>query len=65
MIVARDQVETVLEHGHHAESEQIDLDDLQVGTIFLVPLNDGAAGHGGPLDGDDGVEVAGADDHAA
>ena len=38
---------------------------LHVGAVFLVPLNDGAARHGGGLDGHDGVELAAADDHAA
>ena len=37
----------VLEHGHHAEAEQIDLDDAQIGAIVLVPLDDDAARHGG------------------
>jgi hypothetical protein len=55
----------VFEYGHHAEAEQVDLDEAHVGAVFLVPLDDGAAGHGGALEGDDAVEHAGADDHAA
>src|SRR5579863_177861 len=64
-VVARDELERILEHGHHAKAEQIDLDEAEVGTVFLVPLDDGAAGHGGALDGDDAIEHACADDHAA
>ena len=64
-VVARNQFDAFLEHGHHAQAEQIDLDDAQVGAVFLVPLHDGAAGHGGALDGDDAIQHSGADDHAA
>ena len=64
-VVRGDEGEAILEHGHHAEPEQIDLDDLHVGAIFLVPLDDGAARHGSRFDGHDGIELAGADDHAA
>jgi hypothetical protein len=63
--VLRDEVEAVFDDGHHAEAEEIDLDDAEVGAVFLVPLDDGAAGHGGALEGDDAVELALADDHAA
>ena len=41
------QFEAVLENGHHAEAEQIDFDDAEIGAVFLVPLDDDAAGHGG------------------
>ena len=64
-VVARNQLDAFLEHGHHAQAEQIDLDDAEVGAVFLVPLHHGAAGHGGALDGDDAIQHAGADDHAA
>ncbi len=57
--------EAILQHGHHAESEQIDFDDLHVGAIFLVPLNYGAAGHGGRFDRHHGIELAAADHHAS
>jgi hypothetical protein len=52
-------------HGHHAEAEEVDLDDAEVLAVVLVPLDDAAAGHGGGLQGHDGVEPALADDHAA
>ena len=58
-------VERVLQHRHHAEAEQIDLDDPHVGAVVLVPLHDDAAGHAGVLERHDGVELALADHHAA
>ena len=56
--------EGFLNHGHHAEPEQIDFHDPHVGAIVLVPLDDDAAGHAGVLERHDGVELALADDHA-
>src|SRR3954452_2041251 len=64
-VVRRDEVDGVLEYGHHAESEQVDLDDAHVGAIFLVPLHDDTAGHGGGFERHDGIELSLADDHAA
>ena len=58
-------VEGVLHGGKHAEAEEVDLDDAEVLAVVLVPLDDGAVGHGGGLEGDDGVEAGVADDHAA
>jgi hypothetical protein len=55
----------VLEHGHHAEAEEIDLHEAEVFAVVLVPLDDAAVFHRGVFDGDDGVEAAGAEDHAA
>ena len=57
--------EGVLQHRHHAEPEQIDFHDPHVGAVVLVPLHDDAAGHGGVLERDDGVEPSLADHHAA
>ena len=64
-IVIADELDGVFEHGHHAEAEQVDFDDAHVGAVFFIPLHDDAAGHGGGLEGDDGVELSLADDHAA
>ena len=64
-VVLGHQRQAILEHGHHAEPEQIDLDDLHVGAIFFVPLDDRAARHGSGLDRHDGVELAAADHHAS
>ena len=44
-VVARDELDAVLQHGHHAQAEQVDLDEAHVGAVFLVPLDDTAAGH--------------------
>jgi len=57
--------EGVFDGGEHAEAEEIDFDDAEVFAVVLVPLDDGAAGHAGGLEGDDVVESAVADDHAA
>ena len=65
VVVLADEFEAVFDDGHHAEAEQIDFDDAEVGAVFLVPLHDDAAGHGGGLEGNDAVELALADDHAA
>ena len=60
-----DEFDGIFEHGHHAQAEQIDFDDAHVGAIFFVPLHDDAAGHGGGLERDHGIELSLADDHAA
>ena len=59
------QLQRILHHRHHAEAEQIDLDDAHVGAVVLVPLDDDAARHAGVLERDDLVEPALADHHAA
>ena len=59
------QLNGVLQHRHHAEAEQIDLDDAHVGAVVLVPLDDDAAGHAGGLERHDGIELALAHHHAA
>ena len=59
--LAIDQRDRVLQHRHHAEAEQIDLDDAHVGAVVLVPLHDDAAGHAGVLERHDRVEAALAD----
>ena len=55
----------VFQRRHHAQPQQIDLDDAQVGAIFLVPLHDHAARHGGRFQRHDGIQLSLADDHAA
>ncbi len=60
-----DQFERILQDRHHAEAQQIHLHDAHVGAVVLVPLDDDAAGHGGGLERDAGVEPALADHHAA
>ena len=61
----RDKAETFFEHSHHAEPEQIDLDDTEVSAIFLVPLHNNAIGHGCRFEGDDGIKLSLTNDHAA
>ena len=64
-IVVANQFDRIFEHSHHSQAEQIDFDDAHVGAIFFVPLHDDAAGHGCGFEGDDGIELSLADDHAA
>ena len=59
------QPNRVLQHRHHAEAQQIDLDDAHVGAVVLVPLHDDAAGHAGVFERDDRRQLALADHHAA
>ena len=64
-IVIANQCERIFERCHHAEAQQIDLDDAHVGAIFLVPLHHHATGHGGRLERYDGIQLPLADDHAS
>jgi len=59
------ELDGVLHRGHHAEAEEVDFDDAEIFAVVFVPLADTAVGHGGGLEGDDFVELALADDHAA
>ena len=60
-----DQMQRILQHRHHPESEQIDFDESHVGAVVLVPLDDDTVGHAGVLEGDDVVEAAVAHHHPA
>src|SRR5579859_1702705 len=64
-IVPRYQFDAVLQDGHHAEAEQVYLDDAEISTVFLVPLDNGATGHGRTFKWHDAVQLALADHHAA
>ena len=44
-VVLGNKFQALFEHGHHAESQQIDFDDTHVSAIVLVPLHDDAARH--------------------
>ena len=59
------QLETLFEHRHHAETEQVHLDDAEIGAILFIPLDHHPAGHGGGLQRHHGIERALADHHAA
>ena len=65
VVVIVDQFDGIFEDSHHSEAEQVDFDDAHVGAVFLVPLNDYAAWHARGFEGDDGIELSLADDHAA
>ncbi len=42
-----DELQGIFEHGHHAQAEQVYLDDAQVGAVFFIPLDYDAARHRG------------------
>ncbi len=48
----RADVQGILDGRQHPEAEQVDLHDADVLAVVLVPLHDGAAGHGGGLERD-------------
>src|SRR5436309_14643299 len=56
------QRQRILNDGHHAEAEQIDLDDAHVGAIVPVPLHDDAARHAGVFERHYRIELSSADD---
>jgi hypothetical protein len=59
------EFEAVLEDGHHAEAEEVDLHEAEVFAVVFVPLDDGATFHRGGFEWDNFVEVSGTEDHAA
>ncbi len=64
-VVPLDQVAGVVQGGEHAEAEQVDLDEPGTGRGVLVPLQDGPAGHPGPLGGADLADRRTGEHHAA
>ena len=64
-IMIANQFNRILQHGHHPEAKQIDLDDAQIRAIIFVPLHHHAARHGCGFQRDHGIELALADHHAA
>src|SRR5207237_1047740 len=64
-LVLPDGRDRLLERGEHAEPEEVDLDEAQVGAVVLVPLDDVAPRHRGGLERHHLVEPAGRDHHAA
>ena len=59
------QLQGIFEHSHHAEPEQIDLDDAHVRAILFIPLNNDATGHRRGFQWHDGIELPLAYDHAS
>ncbi len=64
-LVAVDQGHRLLERVQHAEAEQVDLDQPQVGAVVLVPLDDDPVLHRRRFERHDLVEPSGAEHHAA
>ena len=57
--------EAVFHRSKHAQAEKIDFYDAEILAVVLVPLHDGAVGHGGRLERDNGIEAVVTDDHAS
>src|SRR6185437_10872293 len=64
-VMLRNQLQTIMDDGHHAQTEQIHLNDAEVGTVLFVPLNNAAARHRSTLQWYNLVELSLADHHAA
>ena len=64
-VVPAQQVEAAAQAGQHAEAEHIDLEDAERVDVVLVPLDDGAARHGGVVDHGELDQRPAGDDEAA
>ena len=64
-VVPLDQVEALADGREHAQGQAIDLEDAQLVEVVLVPLDDGAVGHGGVFDGHQFAQRPARHDHAA
>ncbi|HTI38097.1 MAG TPA: hypothetical protein VL484_11080 [Vicinamibacterales bacterium] len=60
-----DNLQSILQHRHHPEAQQIHLHDPHVGAVVLVPLDDHPAGHRCVLERHHVVQSSLAHDHAA
>ena len=63
--VGRQLVEGARQGGEHPERQQVDLEEVELGEVVLVPLDDGPPRHGGRLDGHRLAERPARDDEAA
>ena len=63
--LAGQQPQGLADGREHAEAEHVDLQQVQGFEVVLVPLDDGAFGHGSVLDGNQPGERPGGDDETA
>ncbi len=59
------EVERAADRGEHAEPEHVDLEQAERIEVVLVPLDHGAVGHRGVLDGNEFFEQVARDDESA
>ncbi len=64
-VMLADEVEGLTDAGQHAESEDVDLEDVQRVDVVLVPFDEGTIGHRCVLDRHQLGERAAGDDEAA
>ncbi len=64
-MVLFDQFKSEIDEREHTEAEQIDFDETGILGIVLIPLDDGAIGHGGVFDRDNMGERLLRHDHTA
>ena len=63
-VVATHEVDRVVQHGQHAQAQQVELDQADRRAVVLVPLEHAAVLHAAPLDRADLDDGPVADDHA-
>ena len=63
-MMVREELETLAKTAQHAEPEHVHLEDPERFEVVLVPLDHGAAGHGGRSDRDHLVEPSLPDDES-
>ena len=65
IVMLRNQDKRFLNHGHHAQTQQIHFDDPHVGTVFFIPLDHSSARHGGSFQRYHTIQLALAYHHAS
>src|SRR5260370_20450283 len=55
-IVIPDKANRVLEYSHHAQSEQVNFDNAEIGAIIFVPLHHNSTRHGRRFQRYNGIE---------
>ena len=62
-IVLRNQLHAILQHRHHAQPQQVHLDDPQVRAVLLIPLHHSPPRHRRPLQRHHMIQLPLADHH--
>src|SRR5262249_29611048 len=64
-VIATNDLDRIFQHGQHAETKQVNLDNAHIGAVIFIPLHNDTSGHGGRLEWYDRIELPLANDHAA
>ena len=65
MVIVANDLNRLFNDRHHAQAQQIDFDNAEVGAVFLVPLHHHPAGHRGRLKRHDRIKFSLANHHAS